>query len=96
MLDWSTGLSDLLMKLGLPESWALGIAYFVGATVLAAAAPTIALALDLDHTQGHQPHPRPHRAEPPGTVGSLPDGGRRGQADVQRGHHAPERRSGRL
>ncbi len=45
MLDWSAGLSDLLMKLGLPEVWALGITFFVGALVLAATAPAIALVL---------------------------------------------------
>ncbi len=45
MLDWSTGLSELLMSLGLPEVWALGITYFIGALVLAAAAPALALVL---------------------------------------------------
>lgn len=45
MLDWSTGLSELLMSLGLPEVWAVGITYFIGALVLAAAAPALALVL---------------------------------------------------
>jgi NADH-quinone oxidoreductase subunit H len=45
MLDWSTGLSELLMRLGLPEIWAVGITYFVGALVLAATAPALALVL---------------------------------------------------
>lgn len=45
MLDWSSALSKWLMNLGLPEEWALGITFFVGALVLAGAAPALALVL---------------------------------------------------
>lgn len=45
MLDWSSALSKWLMNLGLPEAWALGITFFVGALVLAGAAPAVALVL---------------------------------------------------
>ncbi|MCC6169548.1 MAG: NADH-quinone oxidoreductase subunit H [Caldilineaceae bacterium] len=45
MLDWSSALSKWLMNLGLPDEWALGITFFVGALVLAGAAPALALVL---------------------------------------------------
>ncbi len=45
MLNWSAGLSEFLMGLGLPEQLALGITYFVGALVLATIAPLLALVL---------------------------------------------------
>lgn len=45
MLDWSSALAKWLTNLGLPTPWALGITFFVGALVLAAAAPALALVL---------------------------------------------------
>lgn len=45
MLNWSDGLSELLMNLGLPEEVAIGIAFFVGALVLASIGPVLALVL---------------------------------------------------
>lgn len=45
MLDWSSALSRWLMNLGLPEAWAIGITFFVGALVLAGGAPALALVL---------------------------------------------------
>jgi NADH-quinone oxidoreductase subunit H len=45
MLNWSDGLSELLMNLGLPEEVAIGIAFFIGALVLASIGPVLALVL---------------------------------------------------
>jgi NADH-quinone oxidoreductase subunit H len=45
MLDWSSALSKWLMNLGLPEAWAIGITFFIGALVLASVAPALALVL---------------------------------------------------
>jgi NADH-quinone oxidoreductase subunit H len=45
MLNWSDGLSELLMSLGLPEEAAIGITFFVGALVLASIGPVLALVL---------------------------------------------------
>lgn len=45
MLNWSDGLSEFLSGLGLPEEVALGIAFFIGAFVLANVGPVLALVL---------------------------------------------------
>lgn len=45
MLNWSAGLSELLIHLGLPEELAIGITFFVGALVLASIGPVLALIL---------------------------------------------------
>ena len=45
MLDWSNGLAQFLVGLGLPEVVALGITYTVGALILATIAPVLALVL---------------------------------------------------
>jgi NADH-quinone oxidoreductase subunit H len=45
MLNWSAGLSEFLMNLGLPEELALGITFFVGALILASIGPVLALVL---------------------------------------------------
>ncbi len=45
MLNWSAALSEFLMHLGLPEVWAIGITFFIGALVLASIGPVLALVL---------------------------------------------------
>ena len=45
MLNWSAGLSEFLIHLGLPEQLAIGITLFVGALVLASVGPVLALVL---------------------------------------------------
>ena len=45
MLNWSAGLSEFLMNLGLPEELAIGITFFVGALILASIGPVLALVL---------------------------------------------------
>jgi NADH-quinone oxidoreductase subunit H len=45
MLNWSAGLSEFLIHLGLPEQLAIGITLFVGALVLASIGPVLALVL---------------------------------------------------
>jgi NADH-quinone oxidoreductase subunit H len=45
MLNWSAGLSEFLMNLGLPQEVALGITFFVGALILASIGPVLALVL---------------------------------------------------
>lgn len=45
MLNWSAGLSEFLMHLGLPEAVAIGITFFIGALVLASIGPVLALVL---------------------------------------------------
>src|SRR5690606_37779267 len=45
MLNWSAGLSEFLMNLGLPEELALGVTMFVGALVLASIGPVLVLLL---------------------------------------------------
>lgn len=45
MLNWSAGLTEWLMSLGLPEEVAIGITFFVGAFVLANVGPILALVL---------------------------------------------------
>jgi NADH-quinone oxidoreductase subunit H len=45
MLNWSAGLSEFLMNLGLPEAVAIGLTMFVGALVLASIGPVLALIL---------------------------------------------------
>lgn len=45
MLDWSKALTDLFMSLGMPEAVALGVAYFLGALILASGGLVVALIL---------------------------------------------------
>lgn len=45
MLNWSAGLSEFLMNLGLPEELAFGLTLFIGALVLASIGPVLALVL---------------------------------------------------
>ncbi|MCC6454429.1 MAG: NADH-quinone oxidoreductase subunit H [Caldilineaceae bacterium] len=45
MLNWSAGLSEFLMSLGMPEAVAMGVTMFVGALVLASIGPVLALIL---------------------------------------------------
>jgi NADH-quinone oxidoreductase subunit H len=45
MLNWSAGLSEFLMSLGMPEAVAIGVTMFVGALVLASIGPVLALIL---------------------------------------------------
>jgi NADH-quinone oxidoreductase subunit H len=45
MFNWSAGLSEFLMHLGLPEEVALGVTFFIGALILASIGPVLALVL---------------------------------------------------
>ena len=45
MLNWSAGLSEFLMNLGLPEELAIAITFIVGALILASIGPVLALVL---------------------------------------------------
>ena len=45
MLNWSAGLSEFFMQLGLPEVAAIGVTYFIGALVLASIGPWFAAGL---------------------------------------------------
>jgi NADH-quinone oxidoreductase subunit H len=45
MLNWSAGLSEFLMNLGLPEQVAIGVTFLIGALILASIGPVLALVL---------------------------------------------------
>ena len=68
LMNWSDVLIDLQMRLGAPEQlrWLVeAITYFIGAFILVNACARAGAAVDLDHAQGREPHPGPHRSQPP-------------------------------